>query len=574
MTRSVATPLFSPNSDGRNDRARVPFTIKKDGRRLRRGRLDADGDQVRDLADGRALKAYRAPALAWDGRDDDGREVKDGTYRYRITLRRAGAQRQLPDAGREGHDAAEAARDLDRPGRLDGPESRDVAQPPRRRPMRVRLFVPGRNAGVLVYPRRTRRPAQLVLERGVPLGRRRPGAGRHGRGRARLPSGTYLVAARSRDKAGNIGTSPSPLPPAPAYGTAPRGQGGGADHVASRRRRPPRRSGDGRCRVPRRLRRGGARRRRCAASANATRARTGPARARAWSSRRRAASPACTSSTCARRTRTSRSPSPCSPPRSARSSSSCRSTTWQGRNSVDDDGDGLPNLLDRGLPVRLARVLAGDGLPADVRRARRPAARRGWTAQRPALRHHDRRRARAAGRARSSAATTGVAARRRHPLAAARGCSGAARARARRRHASLPTGTGTCAARSQSRRAGASSTRPRRRRRDLFGARLRPRARPPPGDPDRARSTASTCSRGTDGQLRALRASSRTERRRRRPSCVLGGHRHAGRAPTSSSRRASARASSCGSACPSFAGSAPTRSSYAPERTRPHASAR
>jgi hypothetical protein len=38
--------------------------------------------------------------------------------------------------------------------------------------------------------------------------------------------------------------------------------------------------------------------------------------------------------------------------------------TWQGRNSVDDDGDGLPNLLDRGVGVKLARVYAGDGLPA------------------------------------------------------------------------------------------------------------------------------------------------------------------------------------------------------------------
>ncbi len=38
--------------------------------------------------------------------------------------------------------------------------------------------------------------------------------------------------------------------------------------------------------------------------------------------------------------------------------------TWQGRNPVDDDGDGLPNLLDRGTGAKLARVYAGDGLPA------------------------------------------------------------------------------------------------------------------------------------------------------------------------------------------------------------------
>ena len=39
--------------------------------------------------------------------------------------------------------------------------------------------------------------------------------------------------------------------------------------------------------------------------------------------------------------------------------------TWQGRNSLDDDGDGLPNVLERGVGAKLFRVYAGDGLPAD-----------------------------------------------------------------------------------------------------------------------------------------------------------------------------------------------------------------
>jgi hypothetical protein len=37
--------------------------------------------------------------------------------------------------------------------------------------------------------------------------------------------------------------------------------------------------------------------------------------------------------------------------------------TWQGRNTVDDDGDGAPNTLDLGGPVRPQRIMAGDGLP-------------------------------------------------------------------------------------------------------------------------------------------------------------------------------------------------------------------
>jgi hypothetical protein len=38
--------------------------------------------------------------------------------------------------------------------------------------------------------------------------------------------------------------------------------------------------------------------------------------------------------------------------------------SWQGRNPVDDDGDGLPNTLDRGGPVKLSRPFAGAGLPS------------------------------------------------------------------------------------------------------------------------------------------------------------------------------------------------------------------
>ena len=37
--------------------------------------------------------------------------------------------------------------------------------------------------------------------------------------------------------------------------------------------------------------------------------------------------------------------------------------TWQGRNPVDDDGDGLPNTLDNLVAARISRPFAGDGLP-------------------------------------------------------------------------------------------------------------------------------------------------------------------------------------------------------------------
>jgi flagellar hook assembly protein FlgD len=220
----LATPLFSPNRDGRgNERARVSFTIKKDDD-VTVDVITPAGDRVRRIADGRGLLAYRRLSLSWDGRDDDDRLVRDGSYRYRVALRREGRTITLPDA---------VVKDVTppRPRVLSiGPTASTVPAPevfPNRRdqPMRVRLFVPGRGSGVLVYRTDAETP-QLVLQRNVPSGDTIwtwDGTGEDG---SRLPSGTYVVVARSRDKAGNVGTSPRPIPPDPAFGRGLGGKGG------------------------------------------------------------------------------------------------------------------------------------------------------------------------------------------------------------------------------------------------------------------------------------------------------------------------------------------------------------
>ena len=98
--------------------------------------------------------------------------------------------------------------------------------------------------------------------------------------------------------------------------------------------------------------------------------------------------------------------------------------TWQGRNSVDDDGDGLPNLLDRGLPRAAEPRTRRRRPPGGVRPARRSAARVAGP-QRPALRRHDRRRARGRDAARSSAGTTACCCPRTSagcPRRCSRGC--------------------------------------------------------------------------------------------------------------------------------------------------------
>jgi hypothetical protein len=46
--------------------------------------------------------------------------------------------------------------------------------------------------------------------------------------------------------------------------------------------------------------------------------------------------------------------------------------SWQAANPYDDDGDGLPNTLDRGGPVGLDRPFAGSGLPGGFSKQERP----------------------------------------------------------------------------------------------------------------------------------------------------------------------------------------------------------
>ena len=59
--------------------ARVSFSV-----------IDERGDEVRTLVDARDLEGDRKYRFPWDGRDDDGRPVPDGTYRLQVALRDEG----------------------------------------------------------------------------------------------------------------------------------------------------------------------------------------------------------------------------------------------------------------------------------------------------------------------------------------------------------------------------------------------------------------------------------------------------------------------------------------------------
>ena len=175
-------------------------------------------------------------------------------------------------------------------------------------------------------------------------------------------------------------------------------------------------------------------------------------------------------------------------------------TTWQGLNKVDDDGDGWPDTLEDGLPVRTARPYAGGVLPAGVAEHVGAAA-RGDRSCRAALRHHDRRRARPRPGPEARAATPASCSRatRRwmdggvQRVAARAGCATAG--------ALLQTGTGSLR-RSVAGDADAASCRPTQPTpRDLFGARLGQRRPRRPGVTLTNTVDRIDLFRGTDGQL-------------------------------------------------------------------------
>ncbi len=77
--------FFSPNGDGRRDKDTIVYTVKINDR-ASVDVVDADGVAVRRITDRERLRSGRRGRVTWDGRDDEGRVVKDGEYRLRFIL--------------------------------------------------------------------------------------------------------------------------------------------------------------------------------------------------------------------------------------------------------------------------------------------------------------------------------------------------------------------------------------------------------------------------------------------------------------------------------------------------------
>ena len=368
-----ATYVFSPNRDGRFDRAHVTFKVKK-ADDVTVELVDKDGDPVKTLLDDRHLAAYAPikPSLSWDGTGDDGKPVPDGRYRVRITLRHLGRS-VIPQRSLLKDTTPPKPKVLSiGPETAYGPE---LLPEPGGKPAEIHFLPAQRKAKLLIF--RTApgapRPVRTVdVKQGA---EEYDWDGTNDAGR-RVSPGTYLVVLQWRDPAGNVGTSApldrAGLPVLPRDGQKLPGRGGitvrylGAQTpvtAVKARERVDIKVDARQARYSWSVRRLGT----PAVRAHSTNPKTTP-NVRFGAPGGKSGLYVFTAHTATRSTRVvfpvqARTPVAGTAAKPSGVLVVLPYVTWQGRNPVDDDGDGSPNTLDLGGPARALRIMAGDGLP-------------------------------------------------------------------------------------------------------------------------------------------------------------------------------------------------------------------
>ena len=348
VKRLALQRFFSPNGDGRKERAGISFQLPE-GDRVTVDVVNGGGDRIRRLADDRPLRSG-THRLSWDGRNDRGRVPRDGTYYVRVSLR----EQARAVTGPRGIVLTTAA---PRPRILSAGPGRIASG--RRTPVTVRFTGPAVIRPVFrVW--RTDRGVREVARFRIPRGQHVGTWDGRVNGRP-APEGSYAFSVTVQNRALIEGTAPGRLPPrredarpgtgvriagaeailpveAVPAGTVARIPVVGARGVLAWRLQ---RVGSDRV-----LRRGRAR-----AAEVAFRV---PPRVPAGEYVVRIAA----GSRPIRVPLTVRKPTP------ARVLVIAPVMTWQGRNAVDDDLDGFADTLDVSRSVALTRPLAGGRLPA------------------------------------------------------------------------------------------------------------------------------------------------------------------------------------------------------------------
>ncbi|HEU4703319.1 MAG TPA: N,N-dimethylformamidase beta subunit family domain-containing protein [Conexibacter sp.] len=201
--------VFSPTPDARVTRARISFWIVN-GDDVSVSIVDAEGRIVRRLVDGHSLPERKRLVLFWNGRDDDGVVVRDGSYRVRVALIHQGRTIDLAQSIQvDTRPPRPLVTDVS-PHAGDGP-----AFLPQRGLDAVTVHLKGlegRSARVLIY-RTDVAPPRRVGSLHVPFGARTVSWDGTLDGQP-APAGTYLMGLLVADRSGNVGTFPRRLPDA------------------------------------------------------------------------------------------------------------------------------------------------------------------------------------------------------------------------------------------------------------------------------------------------------------------------------------------------------------------------
>lgn len=362
VIRFAAKPAhFSPNGDQVRDTSTVGFDLSEPAS-VSFSVVDAEGAEVRRIVESRRLAGDAKHRFTWDGRDDAGNPVADGTYRMRVvrrdesrvidSVKKITVDRKPPRATLLSVEPSVIATGA--PGAAPRVELR-YRGPKNRAPV-YRVFRTGEGEPRIVRRFRGRRDRTATWDGQVSAGPERTEP---------APEGTYAFTVAVRDRAGNLTEAPRPVPRAslarPGTGVwvsnfSLRGPLSAvtAGAVAQLEVGPIDRSFDfavSRLGDPKPLLRGGRVGGRLRIRIP-SRMRTGVYVVRVRAGRQRAVWPLAVAGL---------------PPRGARGDARplvvLPALTWQGLNRIDDDADGFADRLPFADSVRLDRPFAGGGLP-------------------------------------------------------------------------------------------------------------------------------------------------------------------------------------------------------------------
>jgi hypothetical protein len=204
--------FFSPNRDGRRDTEKVSFVLKE-ADDVTVDIVDEDGGRIKRLATGVGAGAFSPVRLEWDGSTDDGARASDGLYRLRIALRRTGRSVVFPKAILLDTSAPRPVVVRVRPtGLRVTPRGPAIAGPGQRVAVTVRRVSRRRRTRFAVWRTDSGKPQRVAAFESRRKGSRRGIWDGLVDGRP-APTGTYLFVPTVEDRAGNRGSAPVDLPP-------------------------------------------------------------------------------------------------------------------------------------------------------------------------------------------------------------------------------------------------------------------------------------------------------------------------------------------------------------------------